>query len=117
MRAETLARADRLGDLSLTLHREPELAFAEHRAAALLTAEPAAAGFAVEHGSAGLPTAFLARAGTGGGPQVALLLEYDALPDLGHACGHDLIARLAREADQPTAPCDRNPLVRTHPLT
>jgi amidohydrolase len=92
IRREVLARADRLWDLSLVLHKEPELAFEEHRAAGLLTAELEAAGFAVERGTAGLPTAFTGRAGTGGRPSVALLLEYDALPELGHACGHNLIA-------------------------
>ncbi len=82
---------DRLWEVALALHAEPELAFAEHRAAERLCAELAADGFAVERGVAGLETAFVARSGSGG-PCVALLLEYDALPGLGHACGHNLIA-------------------------
>ncbi|WP_344607603.1 amidohydrolase [Streptomyces glaucus] len=88
---EVTGRADALWDIALRLHADPEYAFAEHRAAALLTGELERAGFAVERGVAGLPTAFAARAGRGR-PAVALLLEYDALPGLGHACGHNLIA-------------------------
>ncbi len=87
----TAGLEDRLWDVALALHADPELAFAEHRATARLTGELAAAGFAVERGVAGLPTAFVARYGAGE-PCVALLLEYDALPGLGHACGHNLIA-------------------------
>ncbi len=91
LRAEIAARADMLWEVALGLHADPECAFAEHRAAALLTGELEKAGFAVERGVAGLPTAFTARSGHGR-PAVALLLEYDALPGLGHACGHHLIA-------------------------
>jgi amidohydrolase len=79
-----------LWEVATTLHGDPETAFAEHRAADLLCRE--LAGFTVERGVAGLPTAFTARHGNGRGPTVALLLEYDALPGLGHACGHNLIA-------------------------
>ncbi|MEU6890289.1 amidohydrolase [Streptomyces sp. NPDC046557] len=85
-------RADRLWDVSCALHRDPETAYAEHRSSALLSAEFEREGFAVERGTAGLPTAFVARSGSGEGPRVALLMEYDALPGLGHACGHNLIA-------------------------
>ncbi|GAB2612837.1 amidohydrolase [Streptomyces capparidis] len=92
IRREVAARADRLWEVALDLHRNPELAYREEHAAALLTGELETAGFAVERGTAGLPTAFTARAGRGGRPCVALLLEYDALPELGHACGHNLIA-------------------------
>jgi amidohydrolase len=89
---EVAVRADRLWDVARTLHAEPEYAFAEHRAAELLGAELEREGFRVERGVAGLPTAFAARAGARPRPAVALLLEYDALPGLGHACGHNLIA-------------------------
>jgi amidohydrolase len=93
---EIAGRAGALWEVARALHREPETAFGEKRAAALLTAELAAAGFDVEAGLAGMPTAFRARTGsgtrTGTGPQAALLLEYDALPEIGHACGHNLIA-------------------------
>lgn len=84
--------ADLLWDVSLDLHAQPELAFAEHHAAQRLSTELASAGFTVESGIAGLPTAFAGTLGSGAGPRVALLMEYDALPDLGHACGHNLIA-------------------------
>ncbi|MFJ8649417.1 amidohydrolase [Streptomyces sp. NPDC093546] len=92
IREEVAARADRLWDVALALHRDPETAFEEHRAARLLSGELEAAGFAVERGVADLPTAFTGRTGGGGRPCAALLLEYDALPGLGHACGHNLIA-------------------------
>jgi amidohydrolase len=88
--AAVAAHAERLWDVALALHRDPETAFAEHRAADRLCRE--LAGFDIDRGVAGLPTAFTARHGTGAGPTVALLLEYDALPGLGHACGHNLIA-------------------------
>ncbi|MFE9462790.1 amidohydrolase [Streptomyces virginiae] len=92
LRRECSRRADSLWAVSRALHGEPELAYEEHRAARLLTGELRRAGFAVEAGTAGLDTAFVARAGRGPGRCVALLMEYDALPDLGHACGHNLIA-------------------------
>ncbi|HEY7595234.1 MAG TPA: amidohydrolase [Actinophytocola sp.] len=90
VRAHVQAHATRLWDLALALHRDPETAFDEHRAVERLCAELAE--FDIERGVAGLPTAFTARHGSGPGPTVALLLEYDALPGLGHACGHNLIA-------------------------
>ncbi|MEV4313786.1 amidohydrolase [Actinocrispum sp. NPDC049592] len=84
--------ADRLWDVACALHADPETAFEEHHAADRLCAELEWDGFTVDRGVAGMPTAFVAQAGTGGGPRIALLLEYDALPGLGHACGHNLIA-------------------------
>ncbi|MEV4946378.1 amidohydrolase [Streptomyces sp. NPDC053755] len=96
VREEVAARADRLWDVSLALHRDPETAYEERRASRLLADELEREGFRVERGVAGLPTAFVARTGTaatpGDGPCAALLMEYDALPLLGHACGHNLIA-------------------------
>ncbi|WP_030237974.1 MULTISPECIES: amidohydrolase [unclassified Streptomyces] len=91
VREEVAARAGALWNVALRLHADPEYGFAEHRAAALLSGELERAGFAVERGVAGMPTAFTARSGRGR-PTVALLMEYDALPGLGHACGHNLIA-------------------------
>ncbi|MFG3013105.1 amidohydrolase [Streptomyces cinerochromogenes] len=91
IREETARRADALWKVASALHADPETAFAEHRAAALLTGELERAGFTVRRGTADLPTAFTACAGTGR-PVVAFPLEYDALPGLGHACGHNLIA-------------------------
>ncbi|MFI8965813.1 amidohydrolase [Streptomyces sp. NPDC053493] len=98
IRQQVDARADRLWEVALTLHREPETAYEEHRAARLLSAELERGGFRVRTGVAGLPTSFVAEAGPSHqdgertGPRVALLMEYDALPGLGHACGHNLIA-------------------------
>ncbi|WP_214317621.1 amidohydrolase [Nonomuraea sediminis] len=90
--AHISALADRLWEISLELHRNPELSYREYRAAALLAGELESSGFAVEREVAGLPTAFVGNIGSGDSPRVALLLEYDALPELGHACGHNLIA-------------------------
>ena len=88
------AEVDRLTpDLLATsrfLHANPELAYEEHKAAEQLTRIAEQHGFAVTRGVAGLPTAFTARVGTGS-PRIAFLAEYDALPGLGHACGHNLI--------------------------
>jgi amidohydrolase len=82
---------DRALSLSAQLHSEPETSFQEHRAAALLTEWLDKEGFAVTRPIAGLDTAFVASCGQGT-PRVAFLLEYDALPGLGHGCGHNLIA-------------------------
>ncbi|MDR7483633.1 MAG: M20 family metallopeptidase [Armatimonadota bacterium] len=90
------AAADELIALSRRIHATPETAFAEHKAAAWLTEALERYGFAVERGIAGLETAFRAQMrGARPGPTVALLAEYDALPEIGHACGHNLIATAA----------------------
>ncbi|MFJ8106059.1 amidohydrolase [Streptomyces sp. NPDC096132] len=91
VRDEVARRAEELWAVACALHADPETAFAEHRAAALLTGKLEGAGFEVRRNVADLPTAFTARSGRER-PTVALLLEYDALPGLGHACGHNLIA-------------------------
>ena len=83
--------ADELRHVSHAVHRFAEPAFAEHRSAALLAAAAARHGLRVRSPVAGLPTAFVAEAGTRG-PTVAIFCEYDALPGLGHACGHNMIA-------------------------
>jgi amidohydrolase len=86
------ALAPVLRDVSAKIHAHPELRFEEHRAAAWIAEAVEGAGIAVERGLGGLPTAFRARIGDGSGPRVAILAEYDALPEIGHACGHNLIA-------------------------
>jgi amidohydrolase len=87
---------DRLGDeltgLSLRIHAHPELAFEERRACGWLTEFLAGRGFRVETGVGGVETAFRASFETGPGPTLAILCEYDALPGIGHACGHNVIA-------------------------
>jgi amidohydrolase len=85
--------APRLLEVSRQLHAHPELALAEHRSAALLADVLDEEGFTVERGVGGVPTAFRGDVGDpAGGPTVALLCEYDALPGIGHGCGHNLIA-------------------------
>lgn len=83
--------ADAVLSASRALHSRPELSFAEHEAAGSLTAVLTANGMPVELGVGELPTAFVATAGTGSFV-VGFCAEYDALPEVGHACGHNLIA-------------------------
>ena len=90
------ARRKRLIEVSMAIHDEPELGHQEFKASALLASELKELGFEVEKGTSGLPTAFKAvRRGEGEGPTVAIIAEYDALPELGHACGHNIIAASA----------------------
>lgn len=85
-----------LRKISLRIHANPELSFHEHQAQQWLTEPLIEAGFAVEKGISGLETSFRATwEGTPGGPTIALLAEYDALPGIGHACGHNLIGTAA----------------------
>ena len=78
--------------VSHEIHANPELAFEEHNASRLLIETIGNAGLTVEAGAFGLETAFVCDFGPEGTPCVALLAEYDALPQIGHACGHNLIA-------------------------
>jgi amidohydrolase len=86
------ADARDLVTLAANLHANPELRFEEVKAAAWISELVASRNIAVERGLGGMPTSLRARAGTAGGPRVAILAEYDALPEIGHACGHNLIA-------------------------
>ncbi len=104
--ADVDRRAPQLSATALAIWRHAELGFQETKSSALLQAELAKAGFTVEAGVAGMPTAFVARYRQGAGPVIGLLAEYDALPGLsqavaparapepgmadGHACGHNL---------------------------
>jgi amidohydrolase len=83
---------DELEALSRRIHAHPELAFEEEKAAAWLGEFLAAKGCKLEAGVGGVPTAFRATVETGAGPTIAILCEYDALPGIGHACGHNVIA-------------------------
>ena len=85
---------ERLIALSHRLHADPEIGWQEEQASAWLCEMLGGAGFAVERHAYGLPTAFVARVGSG--PlHVAICAEYDALPEIGHACGHNIIATAA----------------------
>ena len=85
---------DSLIELSHRIHAHPELGFEEERASSWLCETLTEAGFSVEKGICDLPTAFLARAGSG--PlNIGICAEYDCLPDIGHACGHNIIAASA----------------------
>ncbi|MGP3769197.1 amidohydrolase [Streptomyces sp. SDT5-1] len=94
---------ERVLAMSRALHARPELSFQETESAAAVSALLAEGGFTVEHGSGGLPTAFTATVGSGE-LIVALCVEYDALPDVGHACGHNLIAGASVAAALALAP-------------
>jgi amidohydrolase len=85
------ARYQPLADLSRKLHDNPEVAFEEEQAAGWLTEYLEGEGFEVERGICELTTAFRGKYGNGK-PVIGILAEYDALPKLGHACGHNLIA-------------------------
>lgn len=106
VRASVDAYAPRMAEVAHRLWEHPELGYRETRSSKLLQDELAAAGFQVRAGVAGMPTAFIARAGNGKGPVIALLAEMDALPGMsqaalperrprleggaGQACGHNL---------------------------
>jgi amidohydrolase len=80
--------------LSHRIHAHPELGFEEEQASTWLAEMLTDAGFTVDKGVCDLPTAFVARAGSG--PlHLAICAEYDCLPGIGHACGHNLIAAMA----------------------
>jgi len=84
--------ADELETLSKKIHDNPELAYQEVKACAWLSEFLGKQGFKVEQGVGGVETAFRATIETGEGPTIAILCEYDALPGIGHACGHNVIA-------------------------
>ena len=84
--------ADELEALSHRIHAHPELAYQEAQACGWLGDFLAGQGFKVERGVGGVDTAFRATIETGDGPTIAILCEYDALPGIGHACGHNVIA-------------------------
>jgi metal-dependent amidase/aminoacylase/carboxypeptidase family protein len=88
----TTAQTADLIELSRDIHGHPELAYQEHHAVDAIAAMLKRHGHPLERGVGGLDTAFRARVGPKDGPAVALLAEYDALPDVGHGCGHNLIA-------------------------
>lgn len=89
------AARETLIDLSHRIHANPEPAFEERQAAAWVAEILRGAGFAVEHPAGSLETAVVARLAGGrgtAGPRIGILAEYDALPGLGHGCGHNTMA-------------------------
>ncbi len=92
------AASETILSASHQIHDHPELGYQEVFASGLLADTLAAHGFEVERGFVGIPTAFRARKGSGHGPRVAFLAEYDALPVVGHGCGHNIIATSALSA-------------------
>jgi amidohydrolase len=95
VKARIEAEVDRLADVLLEvshdIHAHPEVLFEERHAHDVLTRVLEDQGLAVERGAYGLETGFAARAGDDG-PLIAVCCEYDALPGIGHACGHNVIA-------------------------
>jgi len=101
--AAVTREAERLIALSHAVHADAEPAFEEHRSSDRLVTALTAAGLDLETGVAGLDTAFVATAGSG--PlTIAICAEYDALPGIGHACGHNVIAAAAVGAGIALAP-------------
>jgi amidohydrolase len=90
MKASVESQRQQLIQLSLNIHDNPELGFEEKKASTWLASYLENSGFHVERGIAGLATAFRATYGHGS-PRIALLAEYDALPKIGHGCGHNII--------------------------
>jgi amidohydrolase len=88
------SEADSVIELSRQLHANPELGFEEVKASAWVAGLLESRGWAVQRGAAGLPTALVAEAGPGS-LCIGICAEYDALPDIGHACGHNVIAAAA----------------------
>ena len=97
--AKVDAMSDALISASHAIHAKPELAFQEHFAHELLTNRVEEAGLPVERGACGLDTAFVSTFGDKG-VEVGILSEYDALPGIGHACGHNIIATIIRRSPE-----------------
>src|SRR3546814_10044351 len=120
LRTSIDAYAPRMAQVAHEIWEHPELGYLETRASKLLQDELAAAGFEVQAGIAGMPTAFVASAGNGKGPVIALLAEMYALPgmsqaslpehapvagqDAVHACGHNLFGAGSVAAARAIAP-------------
>jgi amidohydrolase len=103
LKGRAAARVDEsagaLDGLALAIHDHPELGYEERFAASAIAANLEAQGLAVVRGAGGVETALVAetqtKSRTGSGPTIAICAEYDALPGIGHGCGHNLIAASA----------------------
>ncbi|MFT4280907.1 M20 family metallopeptidase [Microbacterium sp.] len=93
-----------LSALVRALYENPEVGFEERASAARIAEELAGHGFEVETGAYGLETALRTTTGAADGPHFAVIAEYDALPGIGHACGHNAIAAIAVGAFLAAAP-------------
>jgi len=94
IQAEVEAHRQELIDLSLKIHANPEVGWQEEKSSGWLADYLEKNGFKVERGICDLPTAFRARYGQGK-PVIAIMAEYDALPGVGHGCGHNIIGTIA----------------------
>lgn len=92
-----------LREISRWMYENPELAYKEFESSARLSGFLEERGFAVTYPAHGLDTSFEATVGSSG-PRVVICCEYDALPDVGHACGHNIIATAALGAGVALAP-------------
>lgn len=90
--------AESILTLSHEIHADPEVAFEEYRAAGRICRFLEEAGYVIHREIPRLPTSFLAVTGNSAGPRIAICAEYDALPNLGHACGHNVVAAAAAGA-------------------
>ena len=103
---QTIRRHEpQIRELALRIRNNPELGYAETQASAWLVEYLDAHGFATTMPLGDLPTAFLACRSAGAGPTIAYLAEYDALPGVGHGCGHNLIAAACAGAAIGAASC------------
>lgn len=100
---EVEARRQELIALSLKIHANPEVGWQEEKASGWLADYLEENGFQVERGICNLPTAFKARYGQGK-PSIVIMAEYDALPSIGHGCGHNIIGTAAIGAGIATKP-------------
>jgi amidohydrolase len=109
------ARFDEMRELARFMARNPELALVEHEASARYRAWLSERGFQIDAPVAGMDTAFIAKAGSDAAPlRVALLAEMDALPEIGHACGHSLSGPATLLAASALASVLPEDLVRVH---
>lgn len=103
IQASVDSQMDRLAGISRQIYDNPEVAYEERETAAVLSRYLRDSGFDVETAAYGLETAFVARVGSSG-PEVIICAEMDALPGVGHACGHNIIAAAAVGAGVALAP-------------
>lgn len=108
LKREVAAEVDRLAplliEMSRDIHAHPELNYEEFHAHSVLSDALAGSFSNLTRSAFGVETAFHASAGTSDAPAVAILLEYDALPEIGHACGHNVIAAAGLGAGLALAP-------------